>query len=59
MQSLGFRFKILVWDSGLRFRFYIQVCNKIEDSGLGLRFWIQVRHLGWDSGFVFRSGFHV
>ena len=27
-------FKILVWDSGLRFRFYIQVWNKIWDSGL-------------------------
>ena len=29
MQSLGFRFKILFWDSGLRFRFDIQVGNKI------------------------------
>ena len=46
-------FKILVWDSGLRFRFYIQVWNKIWDSGLGLIFWIQFCHLGL--GFSFKS----
>ena len=29
---------IRVWDSGLRFWFYIQVWNKIWDSGLGFMF---------------------
>ena len=46
-------FKILVWDSVLRFRFYIQVWNKIWDSGLGFKFWIQFCHLGL--GFRFKS----
>ena len=65
---MGFRFKILVWDSGLRMRFYIQGWNKIWDSGLGFRFWIQFCHLGlvfsfksqvWDSGFGFRLMIHA
>ena len=38
--SLGFRFKILVWDSGLRFRFIFRC---------GIRFGIQV----WVSSFGF------
>ena len=61
-------FKILVWDSGLRFRFDIHVWNKIWDSGLGFKFWIQFCHLGlvfsfksqvWDSGFGFRLMIHI
>ena len=59
MQSLGFRFKILVWDTGLSFRFDVQVWNKILDLGLrcgfGFRFAIQV----WVSAFVFTWGFQV
>ena len=39
-------FKILVWESGLRFWFYVQEWNKIWDSGLGFKFWIQFCHLG-------------
>ena len=47
---------ILVWDSGLRFRFYIQVWNKIWDSGLGFMFWIQFCHLGLRFCFKVRFG---
>ena len=58
----------MVWDSCLRFRFYIQVWNKIWDSGLGFKFLIQFCHLGlgfrfksqvWDSGFGFKLIIHV
>ena len=56
---MGFGYAVLVWDSCLRFRFDIQVCNKISDSGLGLRFWIQVCHLGLDSGLGFRFGIQI
>ena len=51
---------ILVWDSGLRFWFYIQVWNKIWDSGLGFMIWIQFCHLGL--GFSFKRvglGFRI
>ena len=40
----------MVWDSGLRFMFNIQVRNKVWDSGLGFKFGIKV----WDSGLIFR-----
>ena len=43
---MGYRFKMLVWDSSLRFSFDIQEWNKIWNSGLCFKFWIQFCNLG-------------